>query len=84
MKTDMTILTQRQLDRLKRDTAMYRNFKEMISTPVETELNGQRVKVMPNKTGVMTALMKKYGICSMGTVYNIIKRMEEQERGAAV
>lgn len=83
MMTDMTVLTQGQMERLKRDTAIYREFKEMLGTPVTEVVNGQKVTVMPNRTGVLQALMSKYGIHSVGTMYKIIRRMEQQERGAA-
>lgn len=80
----MTLLTQGQMERLKRDTAVYREFKEKLSAPVTEVVNGQKVTVMPNRTGVLQALMAKYKIHSVGTMYKIIRRMEEQERGAAV
>lgn len=80
----MTLLTPGQMERLKRDTAIYREFKEKLRKPVTEEVNGQKVTVMPNRTGVLQALMARYRIHSLSTMYKIIQRMEAQEKGAAV
>ncbi|WP_290463959.1 hypothetical protein, partial [Duncaniella muris] len=77
----MTLLTPGQMERLKRDTAIYREFKEKLRNPVTEKVNGQKVTVMPNRTGVLQALMARYRIHSLSTMYKIIQRMEAQEKG---
>lgn len=63
--------TEFQLEREKRDRAIYDEYNQLIS------VEGQ------SKTLVNDHLMKKYGIHSAGTIYTIRARVEAQLRKEA-
>ena len=58
--------TQCQLEREARDLALRNEYNELMS------VKGQ------SKTVVMEHLMNKYGIHSIGTIYVILRRVEER------
>lgn len=61
--------TQCQIEREARDLALRNEYNELMS------VKGQ------SKTVVMEHLMNKYGIHSIGTIYVILRRVEERLNG---
>lgn len=60
--------TEYQKEREKRDWAIYKEYTEMM------RIKGQK------KTPVMQFIMKKHCIHSRGTIYEIIRRIEQRKK----
>lgn len=64
-------VTPQQEERAKRDLAIYKEYTSLVA------IKGQ------SKTQVNQYLMAKYGIYSNATIYGIIKRVEEKQKGGS-
>jgi Mor family transcriptional regulator len=70
MDRPLIFKTECQTERERRDLAIYNEYQQLVALP------GQ------SKTSVMEHLMKNYNIHSVGTIYVILRRVEERQKQA--
>lgn len=63
MESEIILKTKRQIDRKKRDTAIYNEYNELV------KISGA------SRMAIVNHLMKKYNIYGTSTVYAIINRV---------